>query len=168
MKRLLPLFAAFVITVAGPFALADATTAKEAAQHGGEIQAVRVTDAREGRHGPQLYGEWFGRDLVLPAGTSVEQLVGAVLTKTYPHAAAIIRVLWIGLEKAEGNGVHPEPVQAGQIVIEIDTGKIKFPVSVTVKRCIYKPTDADFRDLLDKMVADLRGNLTVVHAVSGV
>jgi hypothetical protein len=27
--------------------------------------AVPVTDAREGRRSPQLYGEWYGRDIVL-------------------------------------------------------------------------------------------------------
>jgi DNA/RNA endonuclease YhcR with UshA esterase domain len=48
MKRLLPLFAAFVLTVAGPFAFAGVITAKEAAQHIGEVQTVRgvVVSAR--------------------------------------------------------------------------------------------------------------------------
>lgn len=129
--------------------------------------AVPVADAREGRRAPQLYGEWFGRDVVLTDGSSVEQLVGAVVAKTYPHATATIHLLWIGLEISEAKRMHPQPVQAGQLVIEVDTGKVKFPVSVTVKRCIYKPVDADFREMLDTMLGDLGRSLVVAHSVSG-
>lgn len=166
MKRLLPFFSALVFTAAGPFALAGDVAPKRTHLRGDETKAVPVTDAREGRHSPRLYGDWFGRDLLLEDGASVEELAGAAIGETYPRATAVIHVLWIGLEAAEGNKLHPEPVQAGQILIEVDTGKIRFPVSVTVKRCIYKPTDADFRALLDKMLDDLRGNLVVVHSVN--
>jgi hypothetical protein len=100
MKRLLPLVLAFIFNVAGPFTLAGEITAKPADQHLSEVQAVRVTDAREGRRGPQLYGEWFGRDLLLPAGSSVEKLVGEAVAKSYPRATAIIHVLWIVLNIA--------------------------------------------------------------------
>ncbi len=48
MKRLLPLLAAFVFSVAGQYAIAGVITAKQAAQHVGEVQTVRgvVVSAR--------------------------------------------------------------------------------------------------------------------------
>jgi DNA/RNA endonuclease YhcR with UshA esterase domain len=48
LKRLLPLLAVLVFIVAGPFALADVITAKQAVQHVGEVQTVRgvVVSAR--------------------------------------------------------------------------------------------------------------------------
>lgn len=126
--------------------------------------APKVEDMRTGRHSPTLYGEWFGHDLLLEEGATIEGLVSASVAQVYPDGRVAVEVLWIGPEAV---AKKPAVLQVGHIRVMVGTAKGKVPVSVTSKCYLFKPTDADFRKMLEAMLTDLRRSLQVARAIRG-
>jgi hypothetical protein len=130
----------------------------------GEIGPPRVAveDDRPGRPQPALIGDWYGSPIVLPGNLTAKQLVSDAVGKSYPQARVKLDVFWITSGNFKGDG--PSPI-VGHLRARVANGAKSTVLNATAQWKAARPTDADFRRVLDGLLGDVESPLAMMQMV---
>ena len=123
---------------------------------------VAVEDNRPGRPAPAVIGEWYGSALVLPDNLTAGGVVSDVVGKSYPAARVELEDFWI----TSGNftGDRPVPI-TGHLRARVSNGSKSTVLNATAAWNAPRPTDADFRRVLDGLLGDVEATLAMMQMV---
>ncbi len=123
---------------------------------------IAVEDDRPGRPPPAVIGEWYGSPIVLPGNLTAKQLVSDAVGKSYPRAKVQLDVFWITSGDFKGDG--PSPI-VGRLRAHVVNGAKSTVVNASAQWKAVRPTDADFRRVLDGLLDDIEGTLAMMQMV---
>ncbi len=144
--------------------LAGCATAPIAVGPSGTIGPPRVAveDDRPGPPAPAVIGEWYGSPIVLPGNLTAKNLVSDAVSKSYPRAQVKLDVFWI--TSGEFKGAGPSPI-VGHLRAHLVNGAKSTVLTATAQWKAERPTDADFRRVLDGLLGDVEATLAMMQMV---